>query len=61
MKSKDPIHIKKSHEGRFTAKAEKAGMEVQAFAAHVLSNRNKYDQATIGQAVFAHNSKSWNK
>lgn len=58
---KDPIRIKKSHKGRLTRKASKAGMSVQEFAAHVLKNKGKYDHATIMQSVFAHNEKGWDK
>jgi len=52
-------HIKKSHEGLFTAKAKKAGMGVQEFARHVLSHKSDYDEATIKQANFAKNAKKW--
>ena len=53
------IHIKKSHEGLFTAKAKRAGMGVQEFARHVLANKGKYDAATVKQAQFARNSTKW--
>ena len=56
-----PIKIKPSHEGLFTAKADKAGMSVQAFAARVLANPKVYDAATVKQANFAKNAKSWGK
>ncbi len=50
-----PIHIKKSHEGLFTAKAKKAGMPVQAYAAKVLKPGSKASPATKKQANFARN------
>lgn len=54
-----PIHIKKSHEGLFSAKAKKVGMSVQAFAKHVLANKGKYDAASLRQAQFAANAKKF--
>jgi len=56
---KDPIHIKKSHEGLFTAKAKRHGMTVQGFASKVLANPDDYDEATRKQAQFAHNAAKW--
>jgi len=53
------IHIKKSHKGLFTAKAKAAGMSVQAFARHVLANKEKYSAATVKQANFARNASKW--
>lgn len=61
MASKDPIHIKKSHEGLFTEKAKKAGMSVQAYAAKVLAPGSKASAATKKQANFARNAKKWGK
>lgn len=55
------IHIKPSHRGLFTEKANRAGMGVQAYASHVLANREDYPTSTIRQANFARNSKSWGK
>lgn len=54
MKSK--IKIKKSHRGLFTNKAEDHNMGVQAFARHVLANKDSYDAKTVEQANFAHNA-----
>lgn len=54
------IHIKESHKGLFTQKAEKAGMGVQEFASHVLANKDNYSHETIKQAVFAQNAAKWN-
>jgi hypothetical protein len=59
MANKSGIHIKKSHEGLFTAKAKKAGMSVQAFAKKVLAPGSKATAATKKQANFARNAKSW--
>lgn len=53
------INIKKSHEGLFTQKANRAGMGVQEFASHVLANKQNYSSDTIKQAVFAHNAAKW--
>lgn len=39
--------------GAFTAKAEKAGMSVQAYANHVMDNEDKFDTRTIRQANLA--------
>lgn len=53
------IHIKKSHEGLFTQKADRAGMGVQEFASHVLANKENYSSETIKQANFARNAAKW--
>ena len=55
------IHIKPSHKGLFTEKANRAGMGVQAYASHVLANKEDYPSSTVKQANFARNSKSWGK
>lgn len=55
------IHIKPSHKGLFTEKANRAGMGVQAYASHVLANKEDYPSSTVRQANFARNSKSWGK
>lgn len=55
---KDPIHIKKSHEGLFTAKAKAAGMSVQAYASKVLKDPNA-SPTLKKQANFAKNAKGW--
>lgn len=56
---RSPIHIKKSHEGLFTKKANAAGMDVQKYASHVLSQESGASAATRKQAVFAKNAKGW--
>jgi len=57
--TKSKIHIKKSHEGSFTAKAKRAGMSVQAYAAKVLAKGSKASAATKKQANFARNASKW--
>lgn len=53
------IHIKPSHRGLFTEKADRAGMGVQAYASHVLANKEDYPTSTIRQANFAKNASGW--
>ena len=54
------IHIKESHEGLFTAKANAAGMGVQEFATKVLrAPEGHYDSSTRKQANFAKNASKW--
>ena len=53
------IHIKKSHEGLFTEKANRAGMGVQEYASHVLANKENYPTSTVRQANFARNAKKF--
>lgn len=53
------IHIKKSHEGLFTEQANRAGMGVQEYAAHVLANKDKYPANTVKRANFARNASNW--
>lgn len=42
-----------SKKGEFTAKAKEHGMEVQAFAKHVLANTEDFPEETVNQAKFA--------
>lgn len=58
--NKSGIHIKKSHEGRFTTKAQAAGKSVQEYAREVMANPNA-DPATRKQANFARNAAKWHK
>ena len=51
-------HLK---EGAFTAKAKKAGMSVQAFAAHVIAHKGDYDEKTVKQANLAKTFKKMSK
>ena len=53
------IHIKPSHRGLFTEKANRAGMGVQAFASHVLANKEDYPSSTVKQANFVNNAAGW--
>lgn len=53
------IHIKKENEGKFTEAANRAGMSVQQFAAHVLSNKDRYSGKLIKRANFARNAAKW--
>lgn len=48
-----PIKIKKANRGKFTEKAKKAGMGVQAYARKVLAKGSKASAATKKQAAFA--------
>lgn len=50
------IHIKEENKGKFTKKAENAGLPVQSFANKVLANKEDYTTNTIKQAVFAKNA-----
>lgn len=52
----DPIHIKKSEEGTFTAAAKRHGMGVQEFARHVLANKSKFSAKMVKKANFARNA-----
>ena len=56
-KGKDPIHIKASHKGRFTAKAKKAGMGVQAYAKKVLKKGSGANKTLREEANFAREAK----
>ncbi len=57
---KGTIHIAKSKRGTFTAAATKHGMGVQAFASHVLANKDRFTPKMIKKANFARNAKKWN-
>lgn len=50
------IHIKPENRGKFTAAASKAGMGVQAYARHVLANKDRYSSTLIKRANFARNA-----
>lgn len=54
------IKIKEENRGKFTAKAKRAGMSVQAYAKKVLAKGSKATAATKRQANFARNAKAWN-
>lgn len=59
MPKKSAIKIKPENEGKFTAKAHKAGKSVSAFAAQVLKKGSTASPATKKQANFARNAKTW--
>lgn len=59
--AKTGIKIKPENVGKFTAKAKNAGMSVSAFERKVLANKEHYSPATVKQANFSHNARSWNK
>lgn len=59
--AKSKIHIKESRRGSFTREAKKRGMSVQAFARHVLANRDRYSPAMVKKANFARNAAKWKK
>jgi hypothetical protein len=51
------IHIKKSHEGKFTAWAKAHGFKsVQEAAKHVMANKTKYSPDVVKMANFAKNA-----
>lgn len=54
------IHINPENKGKFTASAQNAGMGVQAFAQHVLANKDNYSSTQVKRANFAHNAAGWN-
>lgn len=60
--AKSGIEIKPENKGKFTAKANAAGMSVQAFASKVLNApEGVYSPATRKQANFAKNAAGWKK
>src|SRR5699024_9175401 len=60
--AKSGIHIKKSHEGRFTNWANRHGFSsVQAAASHVMANKDDYSSHVVQMVNFAKNAKSWDK
>lgn len=59
MANKSGIHINPKNRGKFTAKADAAGENVQEYASHVLADKGRYDKETVEQANFARNAKDW--
>lgn len=57
--NKSGIHIKKANKGKFTAKAKRAGMSVQAYANKVLKKGSNASTTTKKQANFARNAKKF--
>ena len=58
---KNNIHIKKSHEGLFTKKANAAGKTPSEYASYVKSHKDDFSTETIRQATFADNAQDWKK
>lgn len=58
-KMKDPIHIKKSHNGLLTEKARAAGKTPGEFARYVLAHKEIFHPDTIKEAQFAVNASKW--
>lgn len=54
-----PIHIDPKKKGTFTAAADRNGMGVQAFARHVMANKEDYTPAMRKKANFALNASKW--
>jgi len=61
VRRRSKIRIKPSNRGKFTAKAKRAGMGVQAYARKVLANKKRYPSSTVRQANFARNAAKWKK
>lgn len=55
------INIKPASKGKFTAKAKKAGVSVQALADKDSKPGAKVSPVTKKQAVFAKNAAKWGK
>ena len=53
------IHIKPENRGKFTEAANRAGMEVQEYARHVLANKDNYSPTLVKRANFVRNAASW--
>jgi len=53
------IHIDESKIGTFTSAAKRRGMDVQAFAAHVMANKDRYTPDMVKKANFAKNAAGW--
>lgn len=58
-KAADAIHIKPSHKGLFTRKAQDHHMTVQRYASYVLAHRKTESPATVKEANFARNASHW--
>ena len=53
------ININPKNEGKFTASAKQHGMSVQAFAAHVMANKDKFSSLMVQRANFARNARKF--
>lgn len=54
------IMIKKENRGKFTESANRANMDVQEYARHILANKEDYSPTLIKRANFARNAAKWN-
>lgn len=59
MARNDPIHIKASRRGSFTAAAEAHRMSDTQFEHDVTSHPDKFSPAMRKKAIFAENAKHW--
>jgi hypothetical protein len=55
------IHLNPANRGKFTAKANRSGKSVAAYANKVTKPGSKASTKTKRQAVFAKNARKWNK
>lgn len=55
MPGQEPIHIKESRRGTFTAAATAHHTDPEGFAAHVLAHPGDYSSAMEKKAEFVHN------
>ncbi len=53
------IHIKPENRGKFTEASKKAGMGVQEYANHILSNKENFSSTLVKRANFANNAIGW--
>lgn len=56
---KGGIYIKPENRGKFSAAAKKAGMGTQAYAKHILANKENYSSTLVKRANFARNAAKW--
>lgn len=53
------IHIKKENRGKFSEAAKRAGYSTQAYARHIMANKENYSPTLVKRANFARNAASW--
>ena len=56
---KGGIYIKPENRGKFSAAAKRAGMGTQAYAKHILANKDNYSSTLVKRANFARNAAKW--
>lgn len=56
---KGGIYIKPENRGKFSAAAKRAGMGTQAYAKHILANKENYSSTLVKRANFARNAAKW--